>query len=149
MKRLSIALTLILVTAGGVRDAFAQIVGRIQFTTAFPFTVGNTTLPGGTYSIASDSLEPSLLVIRGWNTSVFEAATESSPSRAPARSEVVFERFGNGYILKSVWVAGSTVGYQLNVRAAERRLARTNEAPNEVRVSAHLTARRPKLPTAR
>ena len=84
MNRVFVAVALVLVTVAGVRDAQAQIMGRIQFTTAFPSTVGNTTLPGGTYSIASDSREPSLLVIQGWNRAgdlVIELGIEAALGR--------------------------------------------------------------------
>ena len=143
------ALAFVLVTAAGVQDAYAQNTRRIHFTTAFPFTVGNAMLPGGTYSIAPSDLEPAVLVIRGFNTSVFERAIASGPAEPHRKSEVVFERFGNGYILKSVWVARSSVGYQMDVKAAERRLARANEIPTEVRVSARPAPTQAKSPTVR
>jgi hypothetical protein len=140
MNRTTFALVSLFTIGVGVQDARAQVSRPIEFTTAFPFTVGETTVAGGTYSISADALDTSTLEIRGRTASVFELARQAKPSATPSRTEVVFERYGDHYILKSIWIAGATVGFELNVKFAERHLERANERLTEFRVSARVRA---------
>jgi len=140
MSRKTFAFAALFTIALGVHDARAQLSGTIEFTTAFPFTVGKTTMAGGTYSISSDALDKSTLEIRGRTASAFELTRQARPRATPSKTEIVFERYGKHYILKSVWVAGSAVGYELNVKFAERQLAGASERPTELRVTARLRA---------
>ena len=66
--------------------------------------------------------------------------TEDSQAReTPAKSEVVFKRYGDGYVLKDIWVEGSKSGAESVAAEAERHLAR-REAKGEQRVSARKKA---------
>jgi hypothetical protein len=132
--------------AGGIlaianaQSASAQIVNQLEFTTAFPFTVGNATVPAGTYTITPDAGDPTILELAGPTTAVF-VATESAHSReTPSKDEVVFKRYGTGYVLKSIWVQGSDTGYVTVSAEGERRAAKRGDAASEERIAARKKA---------
>jgi hypothetical protein len=140
MKSAFVLLTLTgaLVVGVGVHRVNAQIDASIQFTTAFPFTVANTTLPAGTYTVTPDELDPAMLAVRGARSAVYVATTDATPKETPSKTELVFERYGGGYVLKNIWLAGSTQGYEVDVTHAEKHVARNNETPSERRVAARV-----------
>lgn len=126
----------------GVHSASAQIDTALEFTTSFPFTVGNTTLPAGSYTIEpADEAEPQVLELKGPHASVL-VLTESAkptPNRAPSKTELVFSRYGDRYLLKNIWVEGSDVGYVTESVLGERRLSKRSGSPSESRVAARKT----------
>src|SRR5262249_32066462 len=54
----TIAITAGILVLAGVQNARAQLVNALQVTTAFPFTVGNATVPAGSYTIKPDDEDP-------------------------------------------------------------------------------------------
>ena len=54
----------------GIQDASAQLLNTVEFTTSFPFTVGNATVPAGSYTIRPDGDNPQVLELTGKNASV-------------------------------------------------------------------------------
>ena len=120
----------------GVGTATAQIDSAVQFTTSFPFTAGTATLPAGSYTVTPDELDPTVLLIRGNRAKVFLTTTETTPRNLPSKTEVVFDRYKSGYVLKNILVAGSEVGYAADATLAKRHLNRSGETPTEHRVAA-------------
>jgi len=140
----SIALVGILVVVAGAHEASAQIDNALEFTTSFQFTVGNTTLPAGSYTITPVEDDPQLLELRGAHASVLFLTESAQPTTLPAKDEVVFSRLGNRHILRNIWTAGSNVGYVTENALGERRLAKHGGTAGESRVAARKTARRTK-----
>ena len=126
-------------TLAGVSLANAQVVDPVEFTTAFPFSVGNTKLPAGRYEIRRDEDDPSLYRIEGRDNKVgtFFAVEPASLPKPPAKTEILFKRYGQGYVLKSVWEEGDTDGFQTAVAEAERHHVKAGGAVSEERVPAH------------
>jgi hypothetical protein len=120
----------------GVHDASAQLTHSLSFTTSFAFVVDNTTLPAGRYTITPDEDEPSVLELRGAHASVFVVAKSAQQHEPPSKSEVVFNRYDTGYVLKNIRVAGSDEGYATDLAHGERHLAKQGDAPREHRVAA-------------
>ena len=120
----------------GVHDASAQIFDTVEFTTAFPFTVGNAVVPAGSYTIRPDDDSPNILHLLGRNASVLFQTESVEMREAPAKSEVVFKRYGDGYVLKDIWVAG--IDQRRRNDRGRGRTARSKErsAPGEHRVAA-------------
>jgi hypothetical protein len=125
-------------TLASVTFANAQVVDPVEFTTAFPFTVGNSKLPAGRYEIRRDEDDPSLYRIEGRDKKVgtFFAVEPASLPKAPARTEVLFKRYGQGYVLKSVWEEGDSNGFQTVVAEAERHHVKAGGTVSEERVPA-------------
>ena len=119
----------------GVQNASAQIVNPVEFTTSFPFTVGNTNVPAGSYTIRQDDDNPAILELTGGHTSaVPEDNTQARET--PAKTEVVFKRYGDGYVLKDIWLAGSNDGAETIALEGERHAAKHGGANDEQRVTA-------------
>jgi hypothetical protein len=115
----------------------------VEFTTDFAFTVGNTTMPAGKYEIRRDTDNGSVYRIDSPKNHVgtlFEVEG-TSMNKAPAQSEVVFKRYGEGYVLKSVWEEGSTEGVQAVMTEAERHHVKHGGVSTEHHVKADKTPR--------
>lgn len=89
----------------------------------FDFTVGNTTMPAGEYTISSPirnfidlrSANRALMATVGGNQSYDEA-------KANSRGELVFTRYGNQYFLDSVLCPGvSALNLDITKSKAEKR----------------------------
>jgi hypothetical protein len=132
----------ILVLAG-VQNASAQITNSVEFTTSFPFTVGYATLPAGSYTIRPDDDNPAVFELTGAHESVLFETNNTQARETPKKSEIVFKRYGDGYVLKDIWVVGSDSGVEAVTVEGERHAAK-HGPQSEQRVEA-----RKKLETAR
>jgi hypothetical protein len=128
----------------GVQNASAQITYPVEFTTSFPFTVGNATVPAGSYTITPDDDDPAMLRLAGAHTSVFVETQNAEPRQIPSKTEVVFNRYGNGYVLKAIWIEGSDEGAEILPVEGERHAARS-DAKGEQRVAARKTSQTSKV----
>ena len=126
-------------TVGSVTLANAQVVDPVEFTASFPFSVGNTRMPAGRYEIRRDADDPSLYRIeaRDGKVGTFFAVEPASLPKSPDKTEVVFKRYGEGYVLKSVWEAGDADGFQTVLAEPERHHVKHGGAVSEERVPAH------------
>jgi hypothetical protein len=130
----------ILVLAG-VQNASAQVTDPVEFTTSFPFTVGDATVPEGSYTIRPDDDNLEVYELTGPKGSVLFQTLNTQASRTPSKTEVVFKRYGDGYVLKDIWLEGSDIGAETVAVEGERHLARRHESATEERVAAQKKAR--------
>ena len=130
----------ILVLAG-VQNASAQITDPVEFTTAFPFTVGYATVPAGSYTIRPDSDDPAIFELTGPQGSVLFQTQNAEARETPAKTEIVFKRYGDGYVLKDIWLEGSTSGAEAIVVEGEKHLAKRQSTPTEEHVEARKNAK--------
>jgi hypothetical protein len=119
----------------GTPNVSAQIVDTVEFTTAFPFTVGQATLPAGSYTIRQDMDNPSVLQLSGANTGVFFETTDVAAPE-PGKTEVVFKRYGNAYVLKDVFVEGSDIGAESIAAEGERHMTKKTATATDHRIAA-------------
>jgi hypothetical protein len=73
----------------------------------FPFEVGTRTLPAGKYDIEQPTRE--LLILRsakGLTVEVPVITRLAKPSTPLVDSKVVFDKFGDKYIISEVWIPG-------------------------------------------
>jgi hypothetical protein len=133
IRSIGIASGILLLT--GVQNASAQIDTSVEFTTSFPFTVGNTNVPAGSYSIRQDDDNPKILELTGGRTAVLFEAENPQARQTPSKTEVVFNRYGDRYVLKSVWVEGSDIGYETTRAEGERHAAKRGDSKGEQRVA--------------
>jgi hypothetical protein len=138
MKRIPTLATLALAASFGVLGARAQDL-ELQARIPFQFTVGNTTLPAGTYHISSPW--PGLIRIDNADKNV-GAGTSTTPDYQDRRGgdKLVFHKYGEQYFLHAVLCAENTqMNVDLPTWSAEKR-ARTREAklnkPEQVLVAA-------------
>jgi hypothetical protein len=135
-----------IVFLAGVHNASAQIENQLDFTTSFAFTVGNTTVPAGRYTITPVEDDPWVLELKGGRTSVLFETQSATPKEVPSKDEIVFQRYGDQYVLKNIWSEGSGAGYVTEPAAREEHISRHHGgASSESRVAAHKHARKPAL----
>jgi hypothetical protein len=123
-------------TVAGATLAHAQVTDPVEFTTSFPFTVGNTSMPAGSYEIRRDTDSGAVYRIdepKKHIGTLFEVEP-TTMNKPPQKSEVVFKRYGQGYVLKSIWESGSSDGVQTVTTEAERHHAKHGGAVTETRV---------------
>ena len=130
-----------LLVLAGVQHASAQIEYALDFTTSFPFTVGSATVPAGSYTIRPDEDSPDLLQISGKGVNVFFETNRAEARERPAKTEVVFKRYGDGYVLKDIWLEASSEGYETPASEGERHLTKQHgSASSEEHVGARKSA---------
>jgi hypothetical protein len=96
----------------GVSPASAQIFQEMTFKTTFPFMVGRTMLPAGSYTVgpAFDGTG-SLLQIRGdRHGAIFFGENAGQPRVDPKQSAALFDRAGDHYVLTEIWDASDREG---------------------------------------
>ena len=132
---LAIAMTL------AVAPALAKQNDEMTMTVPFAFTVGDTTLPAGTYRVQRTSATTGTYLIS--NADGDETATVTSPAKVQAngdaRAKLVFDVYGGEYFLAQIWMPASFSGTELATSRHERRLA---AAGAESRIVALVDGRR-------
>ena len=107
------------------RKVHAQIVGSMEANIPFAFHVGHTKLPSGKYVIRLlDDSNPSIMEISsedGSTSALFEVRTAEANS-APAKSELIFNKYGNRYFLAKVFDEGNASGSEVLKSGYEKRL---------------------------
>lgn len=101
----------------------------VLFNVPFSFVAGDSVLPAGQYSVKVD---PTVNRMRLESQDdgarlYFTVYLEQRPA-TPDTGTLHFHKYGNTHILKGVWGAGSSVGYDLPTSAAEREMAKTASA---------------------
>ena len=100
------------------------------------YTVGNATVPAGSYTIRPDDDNPQVFELMGKNASALFQVQTADAREVLSKTEVVFSRYGNTYVLKSIWVEGSTSGVETVSGEGERHAAKTTGTKAEQRVAA-------------
>jgi hypothetical protein len=77
-----------------------------------------------------------MLELLGAHHSLFFQTDDTEVRDRPARTEIVFKRYGAGYVLKDIYLAGSTTGVESLAMEAERHAAKAGDAANEHRIAA-------------
>jgi len=120
----SIVVVLGVLSFAGARNASAQIIDNVDFTTSFAFTVGNSTMPAGSYTIRPDDDNPQVLILQGKNAATIFPIDPATAPETPSKTEVVFSRYGNTYVLKNIWIEGMDAGAETIPAEGERHAAK-------------------------
>jgi hypothetical protein len=121
MKNIAAIALFIVATFIAVGSAPAQD-HLVKATVPFSFTVGDQTLPSGTYTIGSEVTSPDLLAIRNWDKKV-HILTLGRPDQSNPRHEntLVFHKYGNQYFLSDIHSEGSSMNIHFSTTKAEKR----------------------------
>jgi hypothetical protein len=139
VRSLGIAGTILVLA--GVQNASAQVVDAVGFTTSFPFSVGNTMVPAGSYTITPDDDNPAILELTGGRTAVLFDTRSADARQTPSKTEVVFKRYGDGYVLKGIWIEGENTGAETLPVEREKHMAKHPGATAEQRVTGQKKSR--------
>jgi hypothetical protein len=106
----------------------AQITdGSVDFTTSFPFYVGNAKMPAGSYRIIQSENDASILQIQS-KDSGHSAFIDFIPTHSAQRhphSDVTFHKYGDTEYLNRIWVAGQKYGMKVEPTKSELKAATT------------------------
>jgi hypothetical protein len=135
---LSLLIVFVLTLAMYPAKAQAQIIGDVEANIPFPFHAGNTKLPAGNYIIhVLDNSNLTVMEIStadGSTSALFEVETAEANS-APAKSELIFNKYGNRYFLAKLFDEGNPSGSKVVESRYEKKIGHAAEA--QERVPAH------------
>jgi hypothetical protein len=104
----------------------AQIIGDLEVNIPFQFHAGNAKLPPGKYVI--HMLDNSNLAVMeissadGSTSALFEVQ-DAEANSAPAKSELIFNKYGNRYFLAKLFDEGNPSGSQVAESRYEKKLS--------------------------
>ena len=128
--RLSVAPVMLLALAA--LSAYAQSPAALRVSVPFQFSINNTTMPAGDYSISRAGVgNTRLLALRSDDNrhTVLFAGNASMLASAAPQSSLVFNHDNNNYVLAGIWFAGYTSGVKL---AAHESAMTASQHPPEV-----------------
>ncbi|HEV7798237.1 MAG TPA: hypothetical protein VGO73_08785 [Pyrinomonadaceae bacterium] len=121
-----------LAIAAGVQSASGQIETQMKVNIPFPFSVENTTLPPGNYTITRvDKSDPTILELRsddGKTAVIFKGISAQSTS-TPDKSVLVFKKYGDQEILSQIFEQGNPNGIELPKSRPEERAGKGGAKP--------------------
>jgi hypothetical protein len=114
----------------GVPAVRAQIVTELDFKMTQSFTVGNTTLPAGSYTIRPvHGTDQSVIEISavGGKPSVMVEAELTQTTGTEAGSQLIFNKYNKVLALSQIFPGGGNSGYQLAQGHPEKLAAKTEK----------------------
>jgi hypothetical protein len=120
-----------LVTIAAVLAVLLTVSASAQTTRVyvpFQFIAAGDTLPAGEYQVEVDKAcrRIELRSLDGRSGLFATANPVYRPSGASDKGMLTFQKYGNTYVLRSVWYAGAVQGRELPAGKVERELARVN-----------------------
>ena len=119
--------------------AHAQIVGDLDVDIPFQFHAGNARLPAGKYRIhvldGSDLTVMEITSADGSTSALFEVQ-DAEANATPAKSELIFNKYGNRYFLSKVFDEGNPSGSQVLKSRYEKKISQAT-AEAQAHVPAH------------
>ena len=113
---LSLLVTLVFALTIYPAKAHAQIIGDLEVNIPFGFHAGNTKLPAGMYRIHmldnSDLTVMEISSADGSTSALFEVQ-DAEANTTPAKSELIFNKYGNRYFLAKLFDEGNPSGSQV------------------------------------
>src|SRR5882762_5155415 len=107
-------------------SAHAQIIDTLEVNIPFQFHAGNTKLPPGNYSIHTlDNSDLKFMEIASADGSIsalFEVH-ETDASSTPAKSELVFNKYGNRHFLAKLFDGGNPSGSEVVESRDEKKVS--------------------------
>ena len=123
-----------------VVKAHAQVIGDLDVTIPFQFHAGDAKLPAGKYIVHTvDNSDLTMMEISSANgsTSALFEVRDAEANSAPAKSELIFNKYGNRYFLAKVFDEGNPNGSTVLESRYEKRVG---QAATEAQ--AHVPAHR-------
>jgi len=116
--------------------ASAQIIGNLEVNIPFQFHAGNTKLPAGNYIIHMlDNSDLTIMEITSADGSIsalFEVQ-DAEANSTPAKSELIFNKYGNRYFLAKVFDEGNPSGSEVSKSSYEKKIGQaTTEAQTHI-----------------
>jgi hypothetical protein len=119
--------------------AHAQIIGELEANIPFQFHAGTAKFPAGKYLIhVLDNTDLKVMEIRsadGSTSALFEVH-DAEANSAPAKSELIFNKYGNHYFLAKLFDEGNPSGSTVDESRYEKTVSKA-AAEAQAHVPAH------------
>ena len=119
--------------------AHAQLVGTMEADIPFQFHAGDTKLPAGKYVIRmlddSDLTIMEISSLDGSTSALFQVQ-DAEANSTPAKSELIFNKYGNRYFLAKVFDEGNANGSEVSKSSYEKRISQAT-AEAQAHIPAH------------
>ena len=121
----------------GVNAGHAQIANHLDFKAAQPFTVGNTTLAAGSYTVRLAEFDSTIIEIASTSghPAVMADTISTQPDSSQGPSHLVFNKYKNVLALSQIFPGNGNTGYTL-VQGHPEQLAAKTETPTKQTVPA-------------
>ena len=123
---LSLFIALVFALTMHPSKAQAQVVGNLEADVPFQFYAGNTALPPGKYIVhVLDNADLTIMEISsadGKMSALFDVR-DAEANSAPARDELIFNKYGNRYFLAKLFDEGNPSSSQVLESAYEKRIS--------------------------
>ena len=104
----------------------------------FDFVVGNTVYSAGAYTIGSATQSSNALLLEGGDTRAIVMPVQCSLTLPSETTKLVFDRMGDTYFLRKIWVEGRTDGREFPRSKSELQMAKNHTPSDNVTVVAQL-----------
>jgi hypothetical protein len=142
---LSLLLVLVFALAIYPAKAHAQIIGDLRVKIPFQLHAGNAKLPAGEYRIRvlddSDLTVMEISSVDGATSALFQVQGAEANSE-PAKSELIFNKYGNRYFLLELFDAGNPSGNEVVKSRYEKRMSQAAREARGTRAGAPPNATR-------
>jgi hypothetical protein len=105
--------------------AHAQIIGDLEVTIPFQFHAGDAKLPAGKYVVHTvDNTDLTIMEISsedGSTSAIFEVR-DAEANSTPAKSELIFNKYGNRYFLAKLFDEGNPSGSTVDKSRYEKKV---------------------------
>lgn len=136
---LALFVALVFVLTMHSTKAHAQIIGNLEVDIPFQFHAGNVKLPPGKYTVHmlenTDLTVMEITSVDNSTSALFEVG-RAQVNSAPAKSELVFNKYGNRYFLAKVFDEGNPTGSEVLESRYEKRISEA-AAEGQEHVPAH------------
>jgi hypothetical protein len=116
--------------------AQAQVIGDFEVNIPFQFHAGNAKLPAGQYRFhVLDNSDLTVMEISSadGSTSALFQVQDTQADSTPAKSELIFNKYGNRYFLAKLFEEGSSSGSRVTESRYETKIGQqTTEAQEHV-----------------
>jgi hypothetical protein len=119
---------------GSERQRTDHELGRVHYVVSIHR--GQYDGAGRSYTIRPDDDDPNILVLNGSRADVLFQTENKVQQNIPSNTEVMFSRYGSGYVLKNIQVEGSEIGYITVPVEGERHVRKLGASSGEQRVAA-------------
>jgi hypothetical protein len=127
MNRIATFALFVAATFITVGNASAQ--NQVKVTVPFSFTIGNSTMPAGSYTIKSDFGSRDLIHLTNWGAKANSMALGTPEQGNPNETgKLVFHRIGDQYFLSEIRCADASMNLHFPVTKAEKRARQTQTA---------------------
>jgi hypothetical protein len=115
-------------------EVHAQIIGKLQVSIPFQFHAGNAKLPPGNYVIHmlddSDLKVMEITSADGSVSALFEVQ-DAEANSTPAKSELIFNKYGNRYFLAKVFDESNPSGSAVAKSNYEKKVGKATKEAEE------------------